>query len=1386
MTMKKGYTLIEAILALAILVILMMTAAPFLKTAHISWEKDKELSNILQNARMSLDRISYELKHTNEIVEIDASYVKFATYLEEIYLDDRNAGHSQIGTWSSGALQGGYGGDYLISNTSGSTSRWQFNIITEGEYDVYIWYTATSANSDAVGYAVYDDGINEANYSVNQQINGSRWYKLGTVNFTNSGLDYLQMTVPAANYAVADGVKLVYKGYDHKEFNFVKSDPTPLPYDESHKIFFRPASKTNAETYLLVDNIYRINEDKAGEIPIFQYFQMDGVTEAISAGDAALIRISFEIRAKDESVTPYRLQTSVYRNISPKERRLVINEINVQTPERTIGFDNFEGVINNMDNDNYGWATETATKDYGWLSMLENLDDGEADPPKGWHVGGVGTWVTEIDTTAPKPAENRVYSATGDDSDNHRSNRYFYESSANLKFEFQYRVVARGAQIVDALGGANICSTFGVYLRAENPTDDNDNIVFVQFLRKGATCAGGTAYIRVAKYEGGAWRAISGNIAINNDYDNSAWHSVKIHDLWGKIHIFLDGTRVSNVLGYCYNSTTSCANAANQTITSATLVPRHKAIFAWSETQVRFDDIKITSYDFKPIAYLTDFEGVYNDWFSWLPPGSPGACGWAIDIPTSGPGSAFSGTKVAATNPAGNYNQNCDEDWYKRAAIDMQPSDLRWSFPFVHFFSWQDYPTPQTADCVPAARGDSTSRYYVLEPNIFPLDTQGQVITSPLNNFQIPPSSYDAVCTNPLAFYNTRRMWTADHQGNWTEIAYPIPEQNINTDVRVALPFASDNTATVASGHYVDNPSIYPGGLWERIDTPTGPGTCFSTPFCWATVDNADYSHYQNIALETPTAITPAWTYEITLSWVQYRDFEGTTTFYDGGFVEYSIDNGKTWTQFTSEQLSVGYDMCVIGSEPGADPPDTCYNPGYSNELQGYEGWTYDDKSWTRVTATLIGVEFANKEIKFRFHFGSDGTVADRGWFIDDVRVTVIPQKTYDWIEIYNPTPHSVDVNNWRIYTESSYQDTSVQYDTISIDVANGGTSTVIGPYGYAIVTGQNTSVYDGTYFTIPPEGPSARRLTIDDDAFGTLGLRFKFGKIKLKDNLDRLIDEVDYNVVFYDDMEDYIGNFVDYWRYRYSVQDWGNPTHWATGTPTSGQGPQKDWTRASPGQGKVWFLCIDPNNTTCEDYVNSEETGLLLPALNFSNSTTQNPPFIEFYFWNNVTDAGRSDGMILEVSTQGGSDFVQDPPSPDPIQLPGSSLSPGYYNRTIRDDENVLNGLYTYSRDIKTWTRITGNLSTWAGQVINLRFIFGAGNATSLGGPFLDNIAVYYDWAGLDAQWDEITIILTNSLERVNWMGDSNFAGNWRASIAPYNSPPTIGTPNRKNSVSP
>lgn len=86
---------------------------------------------------------------------------------------------------------------------------------------------------------------------------------------------------------------------------------------------------------------------------------------------------------------------------------------------------------------------------------------------------------------------------------------------------------------------------------------------------------------------------------------------------------------------------------------------------------------------------------------------------------------------------------------------------------------------------------------------------------------------------------------------------------------------------------------------------------------------------------------------------------------FDGGMIQYTSDNGNTWETFGNYQDSTWYNTPHIQSLDAI-------NPGWSGSSSG---WMHSEKV----------IQFNDPgEVQFRFRFGSNTTVFNEGWVIDD------------------------------------------------------------------------------------------------------------------------------------------------------------------------------------------------------------------------------------------------------------------------------------------------------------------------------------------------------------------------------------------------------------------
>jgi len=105
-----------------------------------------------------------------------------------------------------------------------------------------------------------------------------------------------------------------------------------------------------------------------------------------------------------------------------------------------------------------------------------------------------------------------------------------------------------------------------------------------------------------------------------------------------------------------------------------------------------------------------------------------------------------------------------------------------------------------------------------------------------------------------------------------------------------------------------------------------------------------------------------------------------TESGFDGGVVEVSDDNGATWQRIEPAQYLVNPPTVRIARgtrNPLLDPVlDRFHFSGVSS-------------GWQRTVVDLT--PFAGRTIVYRFRFGSDNSIAGRGWWIDDVTVATPP-----------------------------------------------------------------------------------------------------------------------------------------------------------------------------------------------------------------------------------------------------------------------------------------------------------------------------------------------------------------------------------------------------------
>jgi len=112
----------------------------------------------------------------------------------------------------------------------------------------------------------------------------------------------------------------------------------------------------------------------------------------------------------------------------------------------------------------------------------------------------------------------------------------------------------------------------------------------------------------------------------------------------------------------------------------------------------------------------------------------------------------------------------------------------------------------------------------------------------------------------------------------------------------------------------------------------------------------------------------------------RYQTEAGNSIGYDGGVLEYSLD-GLVWSDILAGSgavpanpqrfLAGGYDRTI--------------STDFGSALAGRAAWSGNNGSFQRVRVDLT--DFAGRDLRLRWRFASDSSVAGTGWWIDDVRV---------------------------------------------------------------------------------------------------------------------------------------------------------------------------------------------------------------------------------------------------------------------------------------------------------------------------------------------------------------------------------------------------------------
>ncbi len=292
-------------------------------------------------------------------------------------------------------------------------------------------------------------------------------------------------------------------------------------------------------------------------------------------------------------------------------------------------------------------------------------------------------------------------------------------------------------------------------------------------------------------------------------------------------------------------------------------------------------------------------------------------------------------------------------------------------------------------------------------------------------------------------------IWPATNIGSDEEVSY-ILQVTVDSDMDPIVDDIFDNHETSSASANWER-EYFGSTYWVRQST-----TAYSGNKSWKAIDGS-------------TAGSASLQYALHLgigenSKLVFTHFYDTEESWDGGLVEISLDNGKSWIDLGDDFVTNGYNNTIFNS-----------TPGFSGNSGGF------------ITSEIDLSPYNGQLALVRFLMNCDRYVGGNGWYIDDVfieglnkYIPNIATATTDQFSVTGrldtPTKLLVAPNTFQVTSSSTDVLCSNGTDGICTVIATGGS----GSYTYAWSTGGNlnvkTGLASGTYYCDVSDGNHTRR----------------------------------------------------------------------------------------------------------------------------------------------------------------------------------------------------------------------------------------------------------------------------------------------------------------------
>jgi hypothetical protein len=247
-------------------------------------------------------------------------------------------------------------------------------------------------------------------------------------------------------------------------------------------------------------------------------------------------------------------------------------------------------------------------------------------------------------------------------------------------------------------------------------------------------------------------------------------------------------------------------------------------------------------------------------------------------------------------------------------------------------------------------------------------EAQANLLTS-ASDYQDLHSNLRQACTN---LTGTSGITAADcaevrdavdaTEMNLIPTAAPNPEAPVCNTGQTATDLFFDDLENPASGNWIRT------GNWFYPQNPNGIIDATYATSGTTNIWGYDQGSTGDYAISRTANVTPPTGQTTYLRFNHSYGFEGS---FDGGVLEYSTGNGSTWNDAGPLITNNGYNGTL--------------NTSTTNPLAGRQAFVSESNGYISSRVDLSSL--AGQNVRFRFRIGTDSSVDDYGWFIDDVRV---------------------------------------------------------------------------------------------------------------------------------------------------------------------------------------------------------------------------------------------------------------------------------------------------------------------------------------------------------------------------------------------------------------